>query len=183
MSILFVSAYFKDTIGFVGPNVDLVNKLCQPTNYELAEATILMADFNMTLDELENTPVPQLFGFTVLHKGLGQGTCRISKPGTDDKVLDYLLCSESVKHLITDLGIVYDVPWWPHYGIQFNVRRDVYHHMATTVKTPKSLPLQLSEKGRPCVNQMSIETYDSIFRNADIDKEAHMFLQQNNRNM
>ena len=137
-----------------------------------------MADFNMTPQDLENTPIPQLLGLSVLHKGLDQGTCRIPNSKGQDKVLDYILCSETIKHLVQDLSIVHDVPWWPHYGIRFNISRSVYHHNVVAVKVPKLLPINKDEKGRPAVSQMKEEDYERIFRSTNIEEEAACLLRR-----
>ena len=44
-------------------------------------------------------------------RGVEGGTCRISNKKIADKVLDYLLCSNEVADLITELRVIRDVPW------------------------------------------------------------------------
>ena len=42
---------------------------------------------------------------------------------TADKTLDYLMCTNNIAHLVHGLQPVHDVPWWPHYGLRFALRR------------------------------------------------------------
>ena len=47
ITIAVMVAYFKDTIGFTGQNIDLVNRIHQVTVHSTADAALVMADFNM----------------------------------------------------------------------------------------------------------------------------------------
>lgn len=48
MSIVIATAYFKDTIDITGENLDLAASINQLRTDGVADAMILMADFNVT---------------------------------------------------------------------------------------------------------------------------------------
>ena len=52
------------------------------------------------------------------------GTCRTTN-GTS--AIDYLLVSYDIVQLISNIRVIYTVPWWPHYGIAFEVKNTFVH--------------------------------------------------------
>lgn len=121
--------------------------------------------------QLKDSGLPELLGMTVIHEGLEHGTCRMANRSTDDKTLDYILCTNNIATMIYGLQVVHDAPWWPHYGIRFALKRAAYHNHTRTITPPKRLPLIYDNKGKPqpwtATESEFQEAYDQANHQAD----------------
>ena len=96
---------------------------------------IIVGDFNMLLTEFNDSCWCARLKASLV---LPPTPTTLSK--TSDRLIDYIVVSDSIRHIIEDVTAVQDTPW-RHHGIAFklNARPRALH--STSLMRPKALPL------------------------------------------
>lgn len=157
MRLVIVFAYFDNTIGMQGPNLEKFQRICQIRDRR-NKKIIIAADFNMTPQQMRESGMLTLTGLSIITAG-DQPTCKHSHSHSQ---IDYLLVDTSIVSLVSEVKLLAAKTWSAHCGIEFVI--NCRHGSVYTLQLvkPKPIPYQKDDKG----NHLQWHIEDEDWHNA-----------------
>ena len=133
-SIIVFTVYLWDSQGWSAENHTIMQHI--KTIADIFDVPIIIVgDFNMLPSEFNDSS-----WCNHLRAGLVLPPTSTTLSKTSDRLIDYIIVSNSIRHIIHDVTAVQDTPW-RHHGIAFKINARPRTLHSTSLMRPKALPL------------------------------------------
>lgn len=136
-TVCLITTYFYDSIGLDELNHKILVQIdvCQRL---IGLPIIVIGDFNIEYEDMVQSgwlDVPKL-------KAFKPDEITSTLYGIEDRVIDYVLMSESIVHIFKFLKPVFNTPWRPHVSLALGIHSRPRQAHALHIWRPRELPME-----------------------------------------
>ena len=134
--VTVVSLYLRCSVGLDYENNIRLRQIHMLVQI-LGLPVIAVGDFNITVQDFQDSGWPELLKVKVLHTG-----ARTTLATHSDRPIDFGLISNSISEMYIDSRILTNVPFGPHFGLLFSFYASPRSIHGKVLCVPKALPLK-----------------------------------------